>query len=218
MRCNEMAKRLVWQNDFDRFVLNAIEVPADGNCFYHSFLMGFYMPYILCFKDGAKVDRLQIVLELREAISNKLEAPVDPLDVNGSKYYDILSRGTLGEFALSSQSKEFTLEGLKESLRRGAIGQEAIELTSIVCKKNIYILNAITKDVYYLGDSVPLLHRPDRSCVVLLYYPEGEDYIGHYELIALGRKELRTHLAYDDPFIVFLRERLQARTRGSSLQ
>jgi len=188
------------KNGFTEFKLMLYQVPGDGDCFFHSLFLAFFVPYrTLRFGNGKKADRSQIVRKFRRELAIVLSRKLENKNLI---LYDYLSRGKLREY--SRTVPEYSLENMKRMLKSYSfVGQEVLELTSIICDKDIYIIDQDTEDVYITGDAS--LFYKKRPSIVILYVGKN-----HYDLIGLqcGSGEVVTHFSPDNPFIKFLRRRI----------
>lgn len=179
-----------------------IATPTDGSCFFHAIIMSFYEPYQTGKMGGLALDRTKFILNLRRDLASKLEEPIDPLNPNSPRYYDKLSRGTMAEFAKACP--EYTLENIQRTLRSIEwVDYSLSEFISNILQKDIYILDAETRDVYILGDASELLFK-GRQSLVLLFHP------GHFELVGLrdtATGNIQTLFSPDHPLIQSIRDR-----------
>lgn len=194
-----------WGNGFETFKLVKIETMADGNCFFHALVNGFYVPYRTGILNGNKINKFQIVTGLRSNLAEKLGSPVDPNDPNSQIHYDILSHGNLRSFGESIN--EYTLGSMMKRLHGCVpVGMEFNEFISNQISKDIYLLDSGHQDVYVIDSDLDLLYK-GRNSVVIMATP------GHYELVGLQDENgISTHFNPNHPFIKFLYERLRIKT------
>ena len=188
-------------------VLNAVALHTigDGSCLIHAIVQAFYRPYIF-----NQIDRRQFVRDLRKALSDKLDQPVDgqKIDSSGKKliWYDFINRGGLSKL----QSDPGVVP--KELVERMKLINMKNELNSYtpldnlyddyiskLLNKNIFVIDLHTMSVKYNIDKEMLLD-PQRPCVVIL------DKSGHYETVGIKEQGIiSTYFSWDHPFIVQLR-------------
>lgn len=192
-----------WKGDFNRWNTVRIHTIGDGNCFFHSLLNSFFVPYHNEKLNGKRVSRHDMARSLRRELALKLDQKVDPDDPNSPTNYDLLGRGNRKEF--SSEVKELSLKRMKKLLDSSEhIGFGYIEYISNQLRRNIYILNGDKNDVYITGEESLFMDK-ERDSIVLYYKP------GHYELVGIENRDgtISTIFAHDHPFIRFLRYRIR---------
>lgn len=169
------------------FNLVKITVPGDGNCYFHSIMLGSVVDYI----ENPKM-RYKYAMSFRHRLAKYLSSK----DENGKTNYSKLSRGEIEDYA--KHVPAFSLENLCRLLMSSSsVGQEVLEASSNFLDINIIIWDEDKKDVYRHGDK-ELLYKPERSTVVLTYRPV------HYDL--LGTKcphtgKVFTHFTHENQFI-----------------
>ena len=158
-------------------VHNLVIVPTigDGNCYFHSVLRAFNTSYI---NAKSALERVNLARTFRNALADRL-IEVDPL--TGSDYYSGLNNGNLEDF--SKGVREYS----KESLRRELLSSEPVdniyqELISNAVNKDIYIIDAETKDMYNVGSTFGLYYK-GRNSIIIYYTP------GHYEVVGVKRSD-----------------------------
>lgn len=168
--------------DFD---MVKIEVPGDGNCFFHSVMLGCVKSYI-----DRPQDRICMANALRRELAQYLVSRLP----NGEIVYDTLSRGELREYA--KVVPEYSMENMVALLlSRACVGLEVLEITCNLLDVNIILWNHVQKDIYRHGDK-ELLFRPERSTVVVLYEP------GHYSLLGLRLEgQVYTHFSHTNALV-----------------
>ncbi len=171
---------------------------ADGNCFFHSVIAAFYIPYRKKKIDGKHLDRRKFIAALRYSLAKRLEEK----DENGIMIYDKLSRGTLREH--SKDMPQITLDFMKMELSSNAsVDNIYIELVSDEFNKDIYILDERTRNCYVTGMDFDILYKK-RDSIILLY----NGY--HYDLVArISGDEATTLFSYKDPLIKRIRRNIR---------
>lgn len=177
-------------NEFKDFSLAKFTIPPDGHCLFHSLLFSFYTPYKDEILNNKPISKIQIVVNLRYELSEKIDA-----------VYDKLSGGNLCKFAEAVD--EFKLPVMKSELNSDhCIGYGYIEYISNLLNKDIYIIDGTTNNIY-ISDELPYLIK-GRNAVVLYY----KDH--HYEPIGLKHEDnnIYCHFKPCHPFIQFLRDKI----------
>lgn len=179
-----------------------IRTPMDGSCFFHALAKSYCKTYIKGSMDGVSIDRRQFVKALRRDLAYKLGEPVNPKDKSSVRYYDVLSRGNLGEF--SKAVPKYRLENLqKELMSDEPVDHIYNEFISNQINKDIYLLDLLKQDVYVTGNDSDILYK-DRDSIVIMTLP------GHYELVGLrDGEEIKTLFKPSHPFIRLLKDRIQ---------
>lgn len=206
--CDTAEKLKVSGDKFQSFDLWMYRAMGDGNCFFHSLLMGFIKSYRRRqTADGKSICRRKFAQDLRNELAERLMKPSDPNDPDSPLLYNILARGELPTIAKSLP--EYTLARMQQHLRTSnAVGLEVVELTARVLNVNIYLIDVEKSDLYQLGDADYLYQDTRPSSVVLLY--KG----GHFDLCGLGvkiddngksRTKIISHFKNTHPFIVYLK-------------
>lgn len=187
--------KLKCKNGFEAWKLVLFGVPPDGHCLFHSLLYAFYTPYREEILNGKVLSKLQIVVNLRHELSDRLDG-----------VYDTLSGGNIGKFA--EAVPEFALAHMKKELKsNNYIGYGYIEYISNLINKDIYIINGETSDIY-ISDELPYLIKGRTS--IVLYY---KNY--HYEPIGLKQDGIYyCHFKSNHPFIKFLRGKIDTHLRN----
>lgn len=142
-----------------------IDVPRDGNCFFHSILYCTQSVYRL----SSEIEKNNIVIEFRKKLSEILESNIDNTSL---RYYDLINNGLTAEF--SKHVAEYSLESMKKTLASNSpIGYGFFDFFSMVMDIDIYIINSHGN--IYLSDEFSLSIKGNRPCIIL-YYNNG-----HYE-------------------------------------
>lgn len=158
----EICTEFIWKN----FTLTKIKVLGDGNCLFHALLLGFSIYYRNSLYNGLRIERLQVVNELRKELAKLLV-----------KEYDNLSKGLMQKY--SESVKEFSLEQMRKALETSGvpIGYGYLEHIANSLNKDIIVFDA-KKSCVYKTDENELLWK-DRNTIILNYSD------GHYDLIGL---------------------------------
>jgi hypothetical protein len=185
---------------------NLVIVPTigDGNCYFHSVLRAFNIPYI---KAKNSLERVNMARTFRNALADRL-LEIDPL--TGDDYYSGLNNGNLEDF--SKGVKEYS----KDSLRKELLSSEPVdniyqELISNAVNKDIYIIDAETKDMYNIGSAFSLYYK-GRNSIIIYYTP------GHYEVVGIKRSDgsIDTIFTPEHEIIQLCRERLLSNIKTES--
>ena len=195
----EEFEQLEWDT-FSDFKMVRIRTDADGSCFFHALLKGYFKPYIQEEIDGKTFNRRDFVRNLRHDLAEKLAKPIK----KGSEktYYNQLNRGQME--TLAEDMPECTLENMQAELGSSRpVSNLYNEFVSNELDIDIYILDGIKRDVYMTGSDDALLYK-NRKSVVVLYLP------GHYELIGLlhNGEYIETFFSPQSKFINHIRERM----------
>ena len=174
---------------------------GDGSCYFHAIAKSFFTPYKLGKLDGTVLNRSEFIRKLRKDLANKLSEPVDSANQQNVRYYDLLSRGKLGE--LSRGLPQLSLENMKKLLDSSlSVDNRFNEFVSNVLNKDIYLLDFLKKDVYVTGDDADILYK-GRDSIILLTMP------GHYELVGLTTEQgIQTLFPSNHPLIRKIRDRI----------
>jgi len=187
---------------FNRWNIVRFSTPMDGNCLFHAISNSFFEPYHTEELNGKHVSRNQIVAYLRQELSQKLASKISD-NSNSLTYYDTLNGGNTAIFA--EAVPEFKLKYMQDQLdSRFPIGYGYMEFIGNILNKDIYILEAIRRDIY-VTDELAHTIKGDRRSIVLYYMN------GHYELIGIQNMDgtFDTHFASDHSFIRCLHNRVQ---------
>lgn len=194
----------------------AIGTVGDGSCFFHAIAMAYYIPYREGHLHGQKLNRTTFIRNLRHDLSLKLADPVSSHQPDGPTHYDQLSRGQLRYFA--EALPQYSLHHMQEELIRGGpVDNVYNEFVSNQLNKDIYLLDAMTGDVYMTGDDAEILYK-QRDSIVILVIP------GHYELVGLmsedadnrGGSSIKTLFSPNHDFIQAIRRRMNQKLRAPS--
>lgn len=182
-------------NGFELWKLVKFIIPPDGHCLFHSLLFSFYTPYREEELNGKAISKLQIVVNLRHELSDRLDG-----------VYDALSGSNIGEF--SKALPEFELSYMKNELKSNShIGYGYIEYIGNIINKDIYIIDGNTSNIY-ISDELPYLIKGRTS--IVLYYKDS-----HYEPIGLEQDNVyHCHFKAKHPFIRFLRDKIDQHLRN----
>lgn len=187
-------------NNFETYLIPSI---ADGNCFFHSLLLGFVIPYIQeKYENGSSLDRREFVSRFRKRIAQTLYD-----EENGKMLYERLADGNLKE--LSEQKgfgERYKLDKFYQWLCSSrSVGIEALEITSRYIRKNILILSKNKSDIYKIG-KVEDTYNPNFSSIVLIYTQNNSREDGHFDLCGVKlnlneKREMITHFSPKNEFI-----------------
>lgn len=179
---------LTWYPNVVRF-----DTIGDGSCFFHAIALAYCQIYRL----ANTMSKMNFVRDLRYQLSKSLG---ESESVGGLIRYDLLSRGKLRE--MSKDIPNFTLDTMQKELNSSTpVDNLYLELCANVLRKDIYLLDYNTKDVYRTGKDSELLIK-NRDSIVILYKP------GHYELVGtLQGAKIITLFPYDHPFIRAIKSR-----------
>jgi len=194
-----------WDEDFQHWTLVRFATPMDGSCLFHAISNSFFEPYHTERLNGKHVSRAQMVSHLRKELSQKLATKISD-DPNSLTHYDILNGGNTSVFA--EAVPEFALSYMQEQLQSTfPIGYGYMEFIGNALNKDIYILEAIRRDIY-ITDELPLTIKGDRRSIVLYYMN------GHYELVGIEKEDgtFDTHFSPDHSLIRFLYNRVRQLT------
>jgi len=174
---NSEYENLDWKEPFGYEGLVRVRTPADGSCFFHAIAKSYFKPYILGKINNKPFDRNEFIKKLRKSLAVKLGSRIKPSDPRSPTHYEVLSRGQLPEFAKSVPA--YSLENMQRELNSTrAVDNVYNEFISDQLNKDIYILDAVKRDVYITGFDDEILYK-NRPSIVILYIP------GHYELVGL---------------------------------
>lgn len=195
-------ERLDWKSPFGFKGMIRIRTPKDGSCFFHALAKSYFRPYMTGKLDGEPFNKKEFIKNLRKSLAEKLASRVKPTDPASLRHYDLLSRGTLEEFSKSVPA--YSLENMQKELMDPSKPVDNVynEFISNQLNKDIYILDAVKRDVYITGDDDEILYK-GRPSIVILYFP------GHYELIGLKTDEkLKVLFDPNHSFIRTIRKRM----------
>ena len=162
-----------------------INTIGDGSCFFHALALSYCKVY----REGDNAFKRSFVTQLRQQLALALKDK-----------YNTLSRGQL--LSMSKDMDKYTLQNMENELKSSsAVDNLYLELCSEVMEKDIYILDAVTRDIYRLGKDNDLLVK-NRDSIVIAYLP------GHYELVGDEQNGfIRTLFPYTHPFIQAIKSR-----------
>ena len=191
-----------------------IKTIPDGSCFFHALCNAFFIPYrtgkITC-DDGSEISitQRQIVKGLRDDLAKKLASRIDA-NPESPRYYDVISRGQLGDFSMGVN--HYSLENMQKELQSDdPIDHIYNEFISDLINKDIYLLDLEKEDVYVTGNDIDILYK-NRESIVILSMP------GHYELVGVrDNGTIKTLFKPDHEFIVMIYNRLKTHLPNSDL-
>ena len=195
---------LPWTGKFTYTGLSKKRTIGDGSCLFHAIADAYNKNYQQGHIDGNSISKTEFIRRLRFDLADQLASPVDPLNPNGPRYYDVLSRGKLHE--ISAKLPQYTLENMQKELRvGGSVDNVYNEFLSMLFDKDIYLLDGKTQDVYVTGNDKDILYK-GRESIVILVTP------GHYELVGIySNNNYTTLFKPTDPFILYIQERMKAK-------
>ncbi len=191
-----------WDNDFNRWNLVRFSTPMDGSCLFHAISNSFYPPYRTEKFHGQSMSRVKMVSALRSELADKLGTPISD-ENDAPRHYDILNGGNTSNFA--EAVPEFSLSYMQDQLRSNSpIGYGYMEFIGNTLNKDIYILEAIRRNIYVTNE-LPFTIKGNRNSIVLYYMN------GHYELVGIHNSDdtFSTHFTPDHSFIRFLHSRVK---------
>lgn len=196
-----------WGNGFNQWPLVRFSTQGDGSCLFHAISNSFFRPYHTEMLDGKRIARTQMVHALRRELSEKLSVKVSD-DPDSPTYYEQLNRGYTAQWAEDAKIEEYTLKYMQKELNSNAyIGYGYIEFIGNALNKDIYVLEAIRRDIYrQIDEDLELVIKGNRNSIVL-YYTDN----GHYELVGVQNADgtFDTHFSPDHSLIRFLYGRVQ---------
>jgi hypothetical protein len=178
-----------------------VDTIADGSCLFHAIFNGVAEEY------RTSTDPVGQISQLRKELSKKLTPAV----------HSQLLGGNLAELCdiIKSDVDDFTREGMVSALNsRRFIGYGFMEYIGDMLGVDIYVLNAMTEDVYISPES-PYCIKGRPSVIILVYPPQPygggiNEYGGHYELVAREvENNVYSLFKPDHPLIEKLKERLR---------
>lgn len=183
-----------WLTDEGHMVIR-FSTPMDGHCLFHAIANAYYAKY-QAYNDN---ERASHVIKMRSELADRLGQEIKP----GIKYYDYINGGHTK--AASLEYPELKLESMQALLRSsGPVGFGFLDYLGIVFNKDIYILDANTKDVYRTFEYDYSIKGTRYS--IVLYYTNNP---GHFELVGLYLgDEAYTHFLPNNEFIKLLRSRM----------
>lgn len=181
-----------------------IKSPPDGSCLFHSVLKAFSKKY----NQRLDPDRKAMVTNVRKDLAEALGemVPHQEGDLVKKTYYEILSNGNLASFGV--HSKEFSLPYLQELLKsNNSVGMEFIEALGLFFDIDIYIIDMLRSDLYFIGTDLSIYYK-GRKSIVLGYTQASMKDDGHYDVIGLNiGNKIYTLFEKDNFFIRSLNDR-----------
>lgn len=200
---SQMSEPLVWTGEeFSYENMVRLYTIADGSCFFHAVVNGFYLPYQTEKDDGEYLDRKEFIQNFRKDLAKRLGEPISKRDPTTP--YQLISRGELSKMAEEMKMPEYRLENMQKELEdpNEWIWLLYLEYVSNQINKDIYILDAQKKDVYITGEE-DILHA-GRDSIVILYLPD------HFETVGLNvNGVVGTRFGTNSKFISRIRLRLK---------
>jgi hypothetical protein len=196
-----------WGNGFEQWPLVRFSTQGDGSCLFHAIANSFFRPYHTEMLDGKHVPRSRMITTLRRELSERLAMKVSD-DPDSPTYYEQMNRGYTAQWAKDAKVEEYTLPYMQNELNSNSyIGYGYIEFIGNALNKDIYVLEAMRRDIYRLVDEdLELIVKGNRNSIIL-YYMDG----GHYELVGVRNADgtFDTHFSPDHTLIRFLYGRVQ---------
>lgn len=186
-----------WDDDFGKWPLVRFSTPMDGSCLFHAISNSFYQPYRTEILHEKPMTRSKIVAALRSELGEKLGNTISD-EQDAPRYYDILNGGNTSAFA--EAVPEFSLNYMQDQLMSTSpIGYGYMEFIGNALNKDIYILEAIRRNIYKTNE-LPFTIKGNRNSIVLYYMN------GHYELVGIRNSDdtFSTHFTPEHSFIRFL--------------
>jgi len=191
-----------WNNGFEQWPLVRFSTPMDGSCLFHAISNSFFSPYHTEMLQGKHVSRNKMVEALRHELAQKLALKISD-EPDAPTHYDTLNGGNTSAFA--EAVPEFRLEYMQSQLdSHTPIGYGYMEFIGNALNKDIYILEAVRRDIYNT-DELRLTIKGDRNSIVLYYMN------GHYELVGIQNSNgsFDTHFSPNHSLIRFLYNRVK---------
>ncbi len=178
---------------------------GDGSCYFHAILDACFIPYRSEKIDKKKIDKYDLVKNLRRELADSL-LKIRP-GYDDQTYYQTLSRGELPDLAKTIRSVSLK-EMRKQLLSLNSVNYIFHEFVSDILEKDIYILDYKKQDVYIIDSDLDLYYK-NRKSIVLLFIP------GHFELIGIlnNENQLVTYFHHKNPFIKAIRKRMKEKIR-----
>jgi hypothetical protein len=193
---------IIWNDGFQNWPIVRFSTPMDGNCLFHAISNSFFTPYHDEILNGNHITRGKMISLLRKQLAEKLAEPISNIP-DSPRYYDTLNGGNTSAF--SQAVPEFELKYMQSQLDSNTpIGYGYMEFIGNSLNKDIYILEALRRDIY-ITDELPLTITGDRKSIVLYYLN------GHYELVGIRNTDgtFTTHFSSEHSFIRFLYNRVK---------
>jgi len=209
---DKMAK-IQWDTSCPFHYENMVRVRTIQNAssFLHAILNAFFQPYRSNKFNGVKIDRHDLVKTIRDRLAARLHELVDPEQSDSVRIYDVLARGRNKQIA--SAIKSYTIEVMQSELmdQDHMLDDKYLELISNELNKDIYILNAIEKDVWVAFGDTDLFYK-HRGSIVIMALPQ------HFETVGIASPEdpedVKYHFDPESQFIQALKARYDEVKRG----
>lgn len=199
---------LTWTGGFTYSGLVRLRTLPDPGSLLHAVMNAFFVPYRSnqITHTSEPVGRKELVNTYRTHLAERLDAPIDPSNALSPCVYDCLARGKMKEY--SEIIKEYHIDVMRSELRDPDffLDDKYIELIANELSKDIYVLNALTRDVHVFDHSDNDMYYKGRPVVVVLFLPN------HFELIGVqtATGDVVTHFSSTSPFVKALQERYLA--------
>lgn len=196
-----------WGQGFERWPLVRFSTQGDGSCLFHGIVNAFYRPYHTEMLNGKHVSRSRMITALRRELSEELNQKMTD-NPSSPTHYEFLNRGYTAEFAKNAGTGEYTLSHMQNELNSHSyIGYGYLEFLGNVLNKDIYVLEAIRRDIYrQVDEDLELIIHGNRNSIILYYMDNG-----HYELVGLRRNDgtFDTYFSPEHSLIRFLNQRVR---------
>ena len=196
-----------WGNGFEKWPLVRFETRGDGSCLFHAIANSFFKPYHTEILYDKKVSRNKMISSFRKELSERLSDKISD-DPTSPTHYEVVNRGYTAQWASEAKVEEYTLSYMQNQLNSSSyIGYGYIEFIGNALNKDIYILEALRRDIYRQSDEdLELTIKGNRNSIILYYMDNG-----HYELVGVKNDDgtFGTHFSPDHTLIQFLYNRVQ---------
>lgn len=147
--------------------------PGDGNCLLHAICNAIYEPYRTGIYKGEKINRTDVVKQLRNDLADKLSS-----EYKGTTHYEYLLGGNLSKVAefIPEYRIEYMINELKSN-RYLCYGY--IEYISNILSHDIYIIDGNHDDQIYVSDENEYAIKGNRPSIIIYWKNE------HYELVGI---------------------------------
>lgn len=154
-----MNEEVLWPG-YDTWQLVKIKTPDDNHHLFHAICQAFFKPYIDEEFNGCKISKLQVVLNLRKELADKLGQFIPG---KGLRYYD-LYKSDANASLLQTQSKLASTEAITFGYFN-------------------YLSHQINKDIFILQNDGTLypcdeLVYKNRTAIILYYHNHHFDVVG----------------------------------------
>lgn len=204
---NKALEALDWEGcGFSYPGLTRIRTIPDAGALLHAVLNAFFVPYRSNQLNQAIVGRKELVEEYRLCLAARLSEPIDPSNALSPSVYECLARGKMKEFG--AIIKEYHIDVVRSELSDPSffLDDKYLELIANELSKDIYVLNALTRDVHVFDHADVDMYYKHRPTIVVLFLPS------HFELVGVRTPDgdVATHFSPDSPFVHALADRYAA--------